>query len=202
MISESDQEITTPIPQCPRPRSLLPTFWMLLLGCCLLSVETEAKDRSGVLIQQMAALEDRSTGSPGSLKAADLIHQAFENLGISKVGRHQFLLPVTYYQTARLQVKGVSSVIRQLQLNAVHAETTPLSGLQGPLIYAGRGELRNFNGMEVEGSIVLMEMDSGKNWLNAAMFGAKALVYVDRGPTVKGFFEEKLELTPISFPRF
>jgi hypothetical protein len=47
-----------------------------------------------------------------------------------------------------------------------------------------------------------MEFDSGKNWLNAANLGAKALIYVDRGITPKTFFEEKTELTPIQFPRF
>jgi hypothetical protein len=165
-------------------------------------VAVGAKESLRPLIQKMAALEDRSTGTSGCREAADLIHQTFVNLGISKVGRQQFLLPVTHHQKASIKVKGVSAAISQLQLNAVHPETTPTSGIQGPLLYVGTGRLHNFNGMEVEGSIVLMEMDSGKNWLNAAMLGARALIYVDRGPTAKGFFEEKFELTPIRFPRF
>ena len=47
-----------------------------------------------------------------------------------------------------------------------------------------------------------MEIDSGKNWLHAANLGAKALIYVDRGPTGKTFFQDKTELSPIQFPRF
>jgi cell division protein FtsX len=47
-----------------------------------------------------------------------------------------------------------------------------------------------------------MELDSAKNWLNAPMLGAKALIYVDRGPTSKWFFEDKRELTSLEFPRF
>jgi len=181
---------------------MVSTFFVMLIGCCLLTVETGAKESSRLLIQKMAELGDRSTGTPGCREAADLIHQAFTNLGLTEVGRQQFLLPVPRYQTASLRVNGVNAAIRQLGLNAVHPETTPPPGLAGPLLYVGTGQLHHFNGMEVEGSIVLMEMDSGKNWLNAAMLGAKALIFVDRDFTTKGFYEEKLELTPVRFPRF
>jgi hypothetical protein len=47
-----------------------------------------------------------------------------------------------------------------------------------------------------------MELDSGKNWLNAASLGARALIYLDRGDSTKSFFEEKFEISPIRFPRF
>jgi hypothetical protein len=55
--------------------------------------------------------------------------------------------------------------------------------------------------MKVKGSIILMELDSGKNWLNAATLGAKALIYVDRGSTTKWNLEDKYELTSVEFPR-
>ena len=75
-------------------------------------------------------------------------------------------------------------------------------GLKGPLIYAGAGDLTEYNGKSIEGAILLMELDSGKNWIQAASLGARALVYVDRGQSSSALFEEKLELTPIQFPRF
>ena len=59
--------------------------------------------------------------------------------------------------------------------------------------------MKDFNGKQVSETIVLMEIDSGKNWLHAASLGAKALIYVDRGAKSKTFFDEKLELTPIRF---
>jgi hypothetical protein len=178
------------------------TFFGLLICYWLIPVEAGAKDSSRQLIQKMAALGDRSTGTLGSRKGADLIQQAFESFGSERVGRQRFLLPVTHYQNASITVKGQSAIIRPLKLNALHPEVTTPSGLKGPLFYVGKGQLHNFNGTEVEGSIVLMEMESGKNWLNAAMLGAKGLIFVDRGSTTKGFFEEKRELTPIRFPRF
>ncbi len=161
-----------------------------------------AAENSVALIQQLAELGDRTTGTPGSKKAADLIEEAFEGLGIKPVGRQQFLIPVPQYQSASITIKGRSAPIKPLQLNALSAQVTPASGLEGPLYYVGTGQLHHFNGFKVEGSIILMELDSGKNWINAAMLGAKALIYVDRGPSAKWFFKDKYELTAIQFPRF
>jgi hypothetical protein len=162
-----------------------------------------ADDSSRVLVQQLAELGDRSTGSSGCLKTANLIRAAFEELGLEDIGRHQFLLPVIQYQSAAITVAGREAVpIKPTRLNALSPEVTPDSGFEGPLYYVGTGELRHLNNKPVEGSIILMELDSAKNWLNAAMLGAKALVYVDRGSTTRGFFEDKHELTAIRFPRF
>ena len=54
----------------------------------------------------------------------------------------------------------------------------------------------------IEGAVLLMELDSTKNWLRAADLGASALIYVDRGQSTRMDFEEKFELSPVQFPRF
>jgi hypothetical protein len=156
------------------------------------------------VIRLMAAMGDRSMGSRGCAETADLILKTFQDLGFEETGRHRYLLPVVSYQSASLTVpdRGVTLPLNPFALNAVTPESTSPSGLDGPLIYVGSGELERFNGKEPSGSIVLMEMDSAKNWMNAALLGARALIYVDRGPTAKGFFQEKAELTPVRFPRF
>jgi hypothetical protein len=75
-------------------------------------------------------------------------------------------------------------------------------GLSGPLVYAGRGELKHLNGKQIAGSIILMELDSGKNWLQAANLGAQALIYIGRRDAPRIFFDDKFELSPLQFPRF
>ena len=186
-----------------------PKFWrvispLILIGglFCFTSQVVWAAETSEGLIKQLAELEDRSTGTPGCSKAADQIEKAFKTLGIERVGRQRFLLPVTQYQPAYLTLKGQRTPIKPLRLNALSPQATPAAGIEGPLYYVGRGELQDFNSIKVAGSIILMEMDSGKNWLNAPMLGARALIYVDRGPTSKWFFEDKRELTSLEFPRF
>ena len=119
-------------------------------------------------------------------------------------GTHRYSLPVQRHGKSSLEVPGHPSPvpIHPFFGNAISPGSIPPEGLQGPIIYGGGGELGHLNGKTVEGAIVIMEMASGRNWLHAANLGAKALIYVDRGPTDKMFFEEKLELSPIRFPRF
>jgi hypothetical protein len=92
--------------------------------------------------------------------------------------------------------------IRPLWGNAVTPQTVAPPGIKAPLVYVGRGDLHDLNGKAIEGGIILMEFDSGKNWLHVANLGAKALIYVDRGKASRVRFEEKFELSPIQFPRF
>ena len=186
-----------------------PTFWrtiraLLLLGGLLFFAPqvVRAAEASQDLISQLAALEDRSTGTLGCSEAGDQIEKAFKALGIERVGRQRFLLPVTQYQPAYLTLNGQRTELKPLRLNALSPQSTPPEGVDGPLYYVSKGKLRDFNSIKVEGSIILMELDSAKNWLNAPMLGAKALIYVDRGPTSKWFFEDKRELTSLEFPRF
>jgi FtsX-like permease family/Peptidase family M28 len=182
---------------------------LLVLPRPVLGAEgTGAGATGGADLQQvlglMAAMGDRTTGSSGCAKTADFIYKTFQDLGFEEVGRHRYLLPVMRYQGARLTLpdRKLTLPLKAFALNAMTPESTPSSGLEGPLLYVGSGEPQRFNGKQPSGSIVIMEMDSGKNWLNAATLGARALIYVDRGASAKGFFQEKGELTPVRFPRF
>ncbi len=98
--------------------------------------------------------------------------------------------------------RGMAISLHPLLGNAISPQSIDPQGLKGPLIYAGAGALTEFNGKSIEGAILLMELDSGINWIQAASLGAKALVYVDRGLSSRALFEDKHELSPIQFPRF
>ncbi len=154
-------------------------------------------------VRTLAALGDRSPGSPGNRQAAVLIRSALEDLGFETVGSFRFRLPVRRYTDAALTFPGSGQriAVHPLLANAIAPGTIGPEGLSGPLIYAGTGRLDEFNGREVSGAIVLMEMNSGRNWLNAANLGAQALIYIDRGDTPRFLFQDKDELTPIRFPR-
>jgi hypothetical protein len=186
----------------------------ILIGCLiwtLLTVspsaaqtgETTSSDFQEV-IRTLASFGDRSTGTPGSRAAANYIKEKLAAYGFDEVESHFFSVPVLQDTKSRLIVldRDKEYPIQPMHANAITPETIAPPGLEGPLIYVGPGELQHFNGKAVAGSIVLMDLDSGKNWLHAANLGAKALIYVDRGPTAKIFFEEKFELSPIQFPRF
>ena len=156
------------------------------------------------VIRTLASFEDRSTGTRGCEKAAAYIKRSFSQLGFDPVGSHQFSVPVRRHGGSALILpeRGLTLPIQPIRLNAISPGAIPPQGMGGPLIYVGPGELRDFNGKEVADTIILMELDSGKNWLNAATLGAEALIYVDRGSTPRTLYEEKIELSPIRFPRF
>ncbi|WP_031483437.1 FtsX-like permease family protein [Maridesulfovibrio frigidus] len=155
-------------------------------------------------ISELTALGDRSFGTEGEKKAADYIVKRFKELGDVKVGKHLFLAPTMVNSEAELTIgkSGKKISISPAKFNAISPPATSREGLTGPMIYVGKGRLSDFNGLPIQNAIVLMDIDSGKNWLNAASLGASALIYIDSGPTLKGFFEEKLELSPLDFPRY
>ncbi len=154
-------------------------------------------------ITDLSAIGDRSFGSEGSKKAADYIEKRFNELGRFKVGKHLFLAPaMTAGEVTFTLDNGKKASILPARFNAISPPATPEKGLKGPVIYVGKGDLKDFNGLPVKDAIVFMDMDSGKNWLNAASLGASALVYVDSGKSQRGFFKEKLELSPLDFPRY
>lgn len=198
------------------PRKPLP---LLLLACCLvlgLGLENTAAAPLKEYVERFAALGDRSVGSPGNAQAADIVEQVFEQTAAQArqsgtqdpiIGRHQFQVPVIRNQQSLLHLvkEGRSEELRPLTLNALSTGAIAEPGIEGPLIYVGEGRLQDFNGSDVKDAVVLMDMDSGKNWQNAALLGAQALIYIDKDlpeAATRGMFEQKLELTPIDFPRF
>ena len=140
----------------------------------------------------------------GSADTAAFIREAFTEMGIEEVGSQRFSTPVIRYGTSTLTIadRDLTVPIHQMRANAVTPQTIAAPGISGPLIYAGSGALSDLNGKQLEGAILLMELDSGKNWQQAANLGAHALIYIDRHRSTRMFLEDKFELTPIQFPRF
>jgi len=150
-----------------------------------------------------AGIEDRSTGSPGSEKAAEYILQSFRKAGLKDVGAQDFLTPIPEVVSASLEIEGQSPLeLFPWGPNMVYLPMTPPEGLSGRLIYVGAGNLAEFNKKDVKGSIVLMDMASFQNWLNASMLGAKALIFLGNTDSIRGQFKEKNTPTPVAFPRF
>lgn len=191
-------------------RHVLPVFfgllgWSLIL---LLPVMAQAKQAVSedftILVNTLASFGDRSTGTSGNQATIKLIKNRLSDLGLDPIGSQWFSVPVIRHGGSSLVLpdKNLSLDIHPIQANAITPEAISSVGLEGPLVYVGAGELKDFNLKEISGAVILMEMGSGKNWLHAANLGAKALIYVDRGPTDRTFFQDKTELSPIQFPRF
>ena len=180
-------------------------LWMFLAASPALPASSSLSSDPFIKdIDKMAAFGDRSTGTPGNRAAAKFIKSRFEQLGLESIGTQTFKVPVIRHSGSRLFLpdRNVQIDIQPLMANVVMPSTIKPEGIQGPVIYVGKGENHHFNGKPVEGAIVLMDIDSGKNWLHAAYLGAAALIYLDGMASPKRLYEDKLELTPLPFQRF
>ncbi len=197
-------------------RGCLRKGWNIILLCLLsclgllLLFQSQAlagvQSRPEQLIREsvdfFASLGDRSTGSRGNRLAAQYIRQQLAALEPAELGSLDFLVPVLRHHGSMLTIGDRSIPIAPLLYNAITPENLPSEGISGPLVYVGRGEPEDFDGRRVAGAIVLMEFDSGRNWLNAASLGAAGLIYINRGLSPADQFRDKEEPSPIQFPCF
>lgn len=164
-------------------------------------------DLDRTVVTALAGLGGRVTGTEGCAVAADAVEAFFKDLGQGEVGRLRYRLPVMRHGPASLSVTGGGQVpLSPLALDAFTPGSVPPDGLAGPVVYAGGGDYRDFDGKLPAGAIVLMDLHSRRRWQNAAQLDAKALIYIDEAdggvPADRGLFTDKFELTPVRFPRF
>lgn len=167
-----------------------------------------SRDRMQQVIDTLAGFGSRVTGYPGCDAAADYVAAAFREIGL-EVTEETFEVLVPKAQRNAQGWPGLLSTAggRQYEIlplwpNLVQMSKTPADGLRGQLIYAGQGNLQAFNGQNVPNSIVLLDFDSGREWFNAPLLGARAVVFIEPEETIRGQAEEKFLSMPVNIPRF
>ncbi|MEM2454790.1 MAG: M28 family peptidase, partial [Candidatus Bathyarchaeia archaeon] len=156
-------------------------------------------------IRFFSSLGSRMTGYQGYYKASDYIYNFFEKIAnLSDVQFHNFTVtvPIDYGATLTVLELDKNIEIYPLYPNLVATPSTPYEGISGQLIYVGEGDLSRYDKKEVYGSIVLMEFNSGRRWLEAVNLGAKAVIFIEPNDTVLDEVSQKSLPIPLSFPRF
>ena len=147
----------------------------------------------------------RVAGTPGGEAARTYVRQQFNAIfGPGNVSEEPFTVTSPIDNGAYVQGAGLPKpfALQPLWPNLVRTSTLPAAGIDGPLIYAGRGDLSSFRGKSVQGSIVLLDFNCGTDWLNAARLGAKAIIFVQPTQTMRGEGESKFIGIPVAVPRF
>ncbi len=180
---------------------------LLIAGPGLAAVDSQdladevSADRLQSNIEQMASLDSRVSGYSGNAEAADMVLDSFEDLGLETYVQ-DFDLPTPLQKSANLEVEGESYDIDGLWPNLVRTSAVPAEGITGPLLYSDDGALSDFNGKAVEGAIVLMDFNSGQNWLNVPLLDASAVVFIGPENTSRGQADTKWMRVPVDVPRF
>lgn len=186
----------------PMPHMLLLFFSVLFLIAFSFMCTPSAMGAESSGIPLLPDVRDRSTGSPGAEATAEYILAALRAAGLDSVGAQEFRTPVPFVESASIDLNGRTFQLHPWGPNLVYLSTTPESGLGGTLIYAGDGSIGSFDGKQVRDAIVLMEMKSGGNWLNAASFGAAAVIFIGDPRSFREEYEQKNTTAPLAFPRF
>ncbi len=147
------------------------------------------------------SLGSRVSGYPGNARAADYIINEFKRLGIETLVQ-EFDLPTPLDQGAQLRIGDKTYELSCLWPNLVRTSQVPSQGIKGNVLYVGRGNLADYNGKQVAGSIVLIDFNTGQNWLNAPLLGAAAVIFIEPQTTTRGEAEMKFLRVPVNVPRF
>ncbi len=157
----------------------------------------------GAEIAHLASMGSRVTGYPGEQQAGDYLLQRFADLGLEGIQAETFAVPVPVDKGARLELEGGSSIpLYCLWPNAVRTPSLPVAGLEGPLVYGGRGSMAELDGKPLAGSVVLLDFDCGQDYLNAFTLGARAVVFFERGEVSRQQAADKFLKVAVDVPRF
>jgi len=165
-------------------------------------------------IQDFAECGSRVTLYPGYERAAQIVEQRFRELGLQDVKAETFSLAVPKVipyvdangrkYAARIRSEKTLETFELFPLwpNLVRTPQTPREGITGRLIYAHKGSLSDFNGLDVVGSIVMLDHNCGSEWFNAPLLGAKAVLFIEPVETIRGEVEPKFLSIPANIPRY
>ncbi|MFX0086031.1 MAG: M28 family peptidase [Candidatus Hodarchaeota archaeon] len=152
-------------------------------------------------IENFSSFGSRMTGYPGYNQSIAYIIDYFHMNNLSDITNVSYPLTIPIESETFIQYAGQNFTAHSLLPNSVHTCNTPLGGLTGVLTYAGYGNLMEFDGLTIKDSIVVLEFNSGSNWINVASLGAKGVIFLPPNDTDRFEAKDKVIDIPLNFPR-
>jgi ABC-type antimicrobial peptide transport system permease subunit len=156
-------------------------------------------------IQTFTSFGSRVTGYDGFFEAADYIKNYWESLGLT-VGSESFNIVTPIIEKAIVTVQLPNGSKIEIQVYPLWPNQINPCPYQSPeegdnLIYVPQGLPEDFDGLNPEGSFVLMDFNNRWYWKNAATFGAKGVIFLE--PDITSCVEavQKTFSVPLNFPR-
>ena len=147
---------------------------------------------------------NRYTGYPGYEEASKYIFDYFnKTLGLKTwIEEYELPIPFDYGSSISIYLGETTKIIKAYALLPNDVQVS-YGNYTGRLIYCGSGTIEDLNNVkgEINGSIALMEFNSGYNWLTIMRLGAKAVVFIAPDDTIRSESDRKNLDIPIKFPR-
>ena len=153
-------------------------------------------------IKFFSSLDTRLTGTTGCDEAADFIRARFEQIGLDNIQEQTFSVPVPLDRGSSLTLGDTTYEIHGMWPNLGRAPKTISEGLGGYLVYGGIGETTQFDGISIDGAVVLMDFNCSLKWLNVAQFNAAAIIFIEPLSTFRKEAEDKFLQIPASIQRY
>lgn len=155
-------------------------------------------------VETFTARPERLTGGPGAQAARDHILQHLQRIGVpdQNVQLLEFDVPGLHTDRAELRAGPLRVPLHPVWPNLARTSQTPPDGLEGPLVDVGRGSDADLQGKRVSGSIVVMDWDSGTEWLSIPEFGGKAVIFRANARANGNSALAKFLTVPADVPRF
>jgi aminopeptidase YwaD len=134
-------------------------------------------------IEYLVSLGDRFVGSEGDRQAAEYVRSKFREWDFEVQDRE---FSTWGYQHSRADLRLIQSGRVFDAIPPYFAPPTPAGGVRGELVFAGSGEEQDYDGLDVDGKIVVIQetgLGYARFWLGtfaalAASRGAEAMVVV------------------------
>jgi hypothetical protein len=155
-------------------------------------------------IEALASFGSRVPGYAGNGAAAAYLRGEFETLGYTDIQEDTFEVTVPVDEGSSLEILDAGSqfTLHALWPNLVRTSQLPPEGVTGVAIDGKQGHWADFNGHSIKDNIVFLEFNTDARWVNAAMLGARAVIFVEPNTTTLRQAENKLANVPLNVPRF
>ncbi len=156
-------------------------------------------------VEYLSSLGTRETGSAGNQKAAEYIRQILEGYGLEGVTTQNVTVTNVVDHGANISLLGGEVfTLYPMEPNLVAPSTTPPGGITGELVYCGDGWLSDLDGKAVNGSIAILNWNTGNQWITLASLGAKAIIFLPVEEYDEANFNPSpfTATAPVNMPRF
>ena len=129
-------------------------------------------------VEALLRAPHRLTGSPAAAAAAAHVETRLREAGIKDVVVQTF--PTVQTQTRRCEAVAADGRVFPLwpmRPDGVVPPTTPPEGLRGLVAHLKAGTADDFDRVEVQGRIVVMDYNAEDRWLKAFRLGARAVIF-------------------------
>ena len=129
----------------------------------------------------------RTSGSGAELKTGDMLAETMRKLGFPKVYKDAIKVDAWEFNKAELTFEDRHGKIRKVQLGAYQTHFVTEGGQNFTLAYVGKGTRQDYEGIDVKGKLVLVDINQRDEWwinfpvYQAHLNGAAAVIAVQTG---------------------